>query len=156
MILESRGGWTEAVLYLFLLRGLFTQTMLRYLERGAHNDAERVIYANCIEDKARHLTYGIDHLWYAINHQSDQKLIISQLCIIGERVLVRELKDPVLREALAIIFGGGVEYAADKGLATVDRMIGDFVRRYLATLKWLGVERNMLFPPELAAYLGKH
>ncbi len=31
MILESRGGWTEAVLYLFVMRGLFTQTMYRYL-----------------------------------------------------------------------------------------------------------------------------
>ncbi len=155
MILESRGGWTEAVLYLFVLRGLFTQTMLRYLEAHAHNDAERKIYANCIEDKARHLTYGIDHLWYAINHQPDQKLIVNQLCIIGERVLVRELKDPVLREALAIIFGGGVEYAAGKGIATFERMMSDYVQRYLATLKWLGVERTLLFPQELSAYLGK-
>ncbi len=156
MILESRGGWTEAVLYLFVLRALFTQTMFRYLELHAHNDAEREIYKNCIEDKARHLTYGIDHLWYAINHQSDQKLIVSQLCIIGERVLVRELKDPVLREALAIIFGGGVKHASGKGMATFERMMGDYVRRYLATSKWLGVERNMLFPAELSAYLGKH
>jgi len=155
MILESRGGWTETVLYLFLMRGLFTQTLLRYLEQHAHNHAERAIYTNCIEDKARHLTYGIDHLWYAINHQNDQKLIVNQLCIIGERILVRELKDPVLREALAIIFAGGIEHASGKGIATYEQMLGDFVRRYLDTLKWLGVERTILFPPELAGYVGK-
>ena len=101
MILESRGGWTEAALYLFVMRGIFTQTLYRYLERYAHNDAERRIFGHCLEDKARHLTYGIDHLRYAINHQDDQNLIVTQLCIIGERVLVRELKDVVLREALA-------------------------------------------------------
>jgi hypothetical protein len=153
MILESRGGWTETVLYLFVLRGLFTQTMLRYLERFAYNDAERLIYTRCIEDKARHLTYGIDHLWYAINHQSDQKLILQQLCIIGERVLVRELRDPALREALAIVFGGGIEGARSHGMRTFERMMGDYVRRYLDVLRWLGVERVNLFPQELTAYL---
>ena len=153
MILESRGGWTETVLYLFVLRGLFTQTMLRYLERYATCDAERAIYGNCLEDKARHLTYGVDHLWYSINHQPDQKLITQQLCIIGERVLVRELKDPVLREALSIVFAGGVARAASEGAAVHRKMMRDFVRRYLDVMKWLGVERTAMFPDELAQYL---
>ena len=152
MILESRGGWTEAVLYLLVLRGLFAQTMYRYLERYAHNDAERMIFGRCLQDKARHLTYGIDHLRYAVNHQDDQNLILTQLCIIGERVLVRELKDTVLRGALAIVFGNGVA-GVDEGLRVVDRMMSDYVNRYLATMKWLGVERTTMFPDELAAYL---
>jgi hypothetical protein len=153
MILESRGGWTETVLYLFVLRGLFTQTMLRYLERYAYNDAERYIYGRCLQDKARHLTYGIDHLWYAINHQSDQKLIVQQLCFIGERVLVRELRDPVLREALAIVFGGSIEGARDEGMRTFERMMGDYVHRYLDVLRWLGVERGAVLPQDLSRYL---
>jgi hypothetical protein len=152
MILESRGGWTETVLYLFLLRGLFTQTMLRYLTRHAHNAAERVIFGHCIEDSARHLTYGIDHLWYAINHQDDQKLIIQQLCIIGERVLVRELRDPVLREALAIWFGGGIDGARGAGMATFERMMRDYTRQYFGHLAWLGVERKTLVPEELTRW----
>ena len=53
MILESRGGWTEAVVYLYLVRGLFTMTLYKYLERYAHNDAERFIYGHALEDKAR-------------------------------------------------------------------------------------------------------
>ena len=149
MILESRGGWTETVLYLFVLRGLFTQTMLRYLERHAYNDAERVIYGHCLEDKARHLTYGLDHLKYAINHQDDQKLIVQQLCIIGERVLLRELRDPVLKEALAIVFGRGIAGASGVGMATFERMMSDYARRYFAALEWLGVERKTLVPEEL-------
>jgi hypothetical protein len=152
MILESRGGWTEAVLYLLVLRGLFTQTMYRYLERYAHSDAERVIFGRCLQDKARHLTYGIDHLRYAVNHQDDQNLILTQLCIIGERVLVRELRDTVLRSALAIVFGDGIA-GIDAGSRVVDRMMFDYVSRYLDTMKWLGVERTTLFPDELAAYL---
>jgi len=151
MILESRGGWTEAVLYLFVLRGLFTQTLYRYLERHANNPAERAIFGYCLQDKARHLTYGIDHLRYAVNHQDDQNLILQQLCIIGERVLVRELADPVLREALTIVFGGGIDGAED-GARVHRQLMSDYIERYLATLKWLGVERKMMFPDELAAW----
>ena len=58
MILESRGGWTEAVTYLFLLRGSYAMTILRYLERFAHNDAERFIYGRVIQDRARHMAYA--------------------------------------------------------------------------------------------------
>src|SRR5262245_1234548 len=144
MILESRGGWTEAVLYLFVLRGLFTQTIYRYLDRYAQNAAARAIFAHCVDDKARHLTYGIDHLRYAVTHQDDQNLILQQLCIIGERVLVRELKDVVLREALAVIFGGGIA-GANEGLLVHRQMMSDYIQRYLDTLKWLGVERRNLF-----------
>ena len=151
MILESRGGWTEAVLYLFVLRGLFTQTIYRYLERHAHSAAERAIFGYCLQDKARHLTYGIDHLRYAVNHQDDQNLILQQLCIIGERVLVREFADPVLREALTIVFGGGID-GAEAGTRVHRQLMSDYVERYLATLKWLGVERKMMFPEELAAW----
>jgi hypothetical protein len=151
MILESRGGWTEAALYLFVLRGLFTQTLYRYLERYANNDAERAIFGYCLQDKARHLTYGIDHLRYAVNHQDDQNLILQQLCIIGERVLVRELADPVLREALTVLFGGGIE-GAEAGARVHRQLMSDYIERYLATLKWLGVERKMMFPDELAAW----
>ncbi len=152
MILESRGGWTEAVLYLLVLRGLFTQTLYRYLERHAYNDAERAIFGRCLQDKARHLTYGIDHLRYAVNHQDDQTLILQQLCMIGERVLVRELRDVVLREALALVFGNGIAGSA-AGMRIVDQMLGEYVTRYLATMKWLGAERTTMFPEELAAYV---
>jgi hypothetical protein len=31
--------------------------------------------------------------------------------------------------------------------------MSDYVKRYLATLKWLGVERKMMFPEELSAYV---
>ncbi len=65
---------------------------------------------------------------------------------------MRELKDVVLREALAIVFGNGIS-GADAGLKIHSRMMSDYIKRYLATLKWLGVERQMLFPDEFSAYL---
>ncbi len=155
MILESRGGWTEAVVYLFLLRGTFTVTMLRYLERAAQNEAERCLYAHALEDKARHLTYGLEHLQYAIAHQQDMRLIMAQLLFIGHRVFARELKDDVLREALAIVFAGGLDKAADEGMAVYRRMMGDFMARYLDSCRWLGVEVDVAtLPPRMSEYVG--
>lgn len=154
MILESRGGWTEAVTYLFLLRGTFTVTMLRYLENAARNEAERCLYAHALEDKARHLTYGLEHLQYAVAHQPDMRLILQQLLLIGHSIFSRELKDPVLREALAIVFAGGIDRAVEEGLSTYRRMMGDFLRRYLDTCAWLGVDLDVkLMPPRLTRFL---
>jgi hypothetical protein len=155
MILESRGGWTEAVSYLLLLRGPFTMTMLRYLERLATNPAERVLCQRVLQDKARHLTYGIEHLQYAIAHQDDMALILQQLLFIGDRIFARELKDKVLREALAIVFAGGLEHAATEGMAEYERMMRDFVRTSVGTCEWLGVKRDpAMMPGGLARYLG--
>jgi hypothetical protein len=154
MILESRGGWTEAVTYLFLLRGTFTITMLRYLERSANNEAERFLYSHALEDKARHLTYALEHLQYAIAHQPDMRLILQQLLLIGHSIFSRELKDNVLREALAIVFAGGIDNAADEGLAVYRQMMGDFMSRYLDTCAWLGVKLDpKTMPPRMTQYL---
>lgn len=154
MILESRGGWTEAVTYLFLLRGTFTLTLLRHLEPAAQNEAEAALYRHALEDKARHLTYALGHLRYAMAHQPDLPLVMQQLLLIGHAIFARELKDNVLREALAIVFAGGLEDAADTGLARYRRMMGDFMRRYLRTCAWLGIELNPeQMPPRLTRYL---
>jgi hypothetical protein len=154
MILESRGGWTEAVVYLFLLRGTFTMTMLRYLEKHAHNDAEAVLYRYALQDKSRHLRYGLEHLQFAISQQDDNRLVLQQLLFVGERIFAREMKDHVLREALAVVFAGGIEDAGNEGMAEYQAMMGDFLRSYLDTCRWLGVPRNLeMLAPAMARYL---
>ena len=154
MILESRGGWTEAVAYLLLLRGTFTVTMLRYLEKTAYNDAERTLYQYTLQDKARHMAYGLEHLQYAIAHQEDMTLIMQQLMFIGERVFAREMKDHVLREALAVVFAGGIEEAGTTGMATYRQMMTAFMRDYMGSCEWLGVRRNPeTMPRILVQYL---
>lgn len=154
MILEARGGWTEAVAYLFLLRGSFTLTIYRYLERHAYNDAERCIYQRVIEDKSRHMTYALDHLHYSVAHVDAQRQVLGTLLFIGDRIFARELKDPVLREALAIIFGGGIEGARGAGMETYHAMMRDFMKRYLDSCRWLGIPRNIeMMPKGMARYV---
>ena len=153
MILESRGGWTESVVYLYLLRGTYMMQLLRTLERHASNDAERFIWAHMIQDHARHLTYGYDHLKYAVTHQEGEAGILQTLLTIGEAMMGTELNDSVLRSAAAIVFGGGIEGGRQEGMATYLNMVGDFVRDYLALCEWLGVPRAERLHPNLEKYL---
>lgn len=142
MILESRGGWTEAVVYLFLLRGVFTMTLYKHLARHAHNDAERFLYGHALADKARHVIYGVEHLAFAIAHVEDQRRVIATLFAFGDGGLSHDLRDPVLQEALAVIFGGGVRGAYTRGLARYQGFLRDFTATYLALCQHLDVPRD--------------
>ena len=154
MILESRGGWTETVCYLFLLRGTFSMTMLRWLERFAHNDAERFIYGHVIADKARHLAYGLEHLKYSVAHVEDQARVLATVLFIGDRIFSRDLRDPVLREALAIVFGGGIEGARGAGMDAFEAMMRDFMQSFQRCCKWLGIPRSVeAMPKDMRRYL---
>ena len=153
MILESSGGWTEAVLYLYLLRGTYLTHVLRGLLNAAYNDAEKFIYSHMLEDHARHLTYAYDHLKYAATHQKGELAVMRTLLSIGESIMANELKDGVMRSAMAIIFGGGIAGARTHGMATYLRLVRDFLEDYLALGKWLGVDRTKNLNPMLKSYL---
>ena len=152
MILESKGGWSETSLLLHLLRGTFILNVYRYGERFANNPAEKVLFGLAMQDKARHIAYGIQHLRYAVTHKDDKALVFERLLNIGERVFVRELQEPALLEPMAIVFGGGIE-GATVGMERVRRMMADWVRGYLSMTEWIGIQRGAAFPKELAQYL---
>ena len=152
MILESRGGWSETSLFLHLLRGTFTMTIYRYGEAFATNPADKFIFGRCLQDKARHMAYGMAHLRYAITHAPDKALVFQRLLAVGEAVLARELNDPVLSESLAVVFGGGLE-GAQAGMRTVRRLMGDFVGQYLRYAEQLGIGRGDSLSGGLARFL---
>ncbi len=152
MILESKGGWSETSLFLHLLRGTYILTVYRHCERFANNPAEKILFARAMQDKARHVAYGLQHLRYAITHQQDKALIFQRLLFIGERIFAKELREPAMLEPLAIIFGGGIE-GARAGMEHVKRMMADWLNGYLAACEWLSIQRATPLSPELAKYL---
>jgi hypothetical protein len=153
MILESRGGWTESAAYLYLVRGTYAMQVLRGLLNAAHNDAERMIFGKAIEDHARHLTYGYDHLKYSVSHQAGEADIMQTLLSLGEVMMAAELEESTMRPALAIIFGGGIQGGRTIGMETYLHLVGDFVRNYLSICDWLGVPRAQMLHPMLKKYL---
>ena len=151
VILQSKNDWTSTSLYLHVLRGAFTQTLYRYGEMYAHNPAEKAIFARCLQDKSRHLTYGLQHIKYAYSQQPAKERVYQRVLGIAESQMVRDLKDPVLPESLGVIMGHGVE-GVRTGMKRVGHLLGDFVRTYLANARYVGLERSDKLPEGLAVY----
>ncbi|MFQ5933326.1 MAG: hypothetical protein ACE5KI_01625 [Dehalococcoidia bacterium] len=152
VILQSVGDWSECSLFLHMMRGTFTSTLYRFGESFAHNAAEKEMFSRCMQDKARHIAYSLMHLRYALSRKSDKDKVFHNILGIAEAQMARELKDPVLPEALAVILGGGVE-GARTGMKRVGHLLGDFVRQYLRNAEWVGLERGDKLHEGLAAYL---
>ena len=151
-LLESRGGWTETSALLHLLRGLLTRTIYRYLAAYAPSLVEMLIGRRATQDKTRHIAYALDHLHYAVTHVRGMTNHLSTGLAQAELVAARDDNDPVLWEALACIFGGGVR-AINAGMTVVKEMRRRYVEDYLRHLDWIGVEHRSLLAPNYKAML---
>jgi hypothetical protein len=155
-ILESRAGWTETALYLYILRGTLTLLLYRYGEAYTNQPAEKLLFRMCMQDKSRHMAYGMAHLKYAVDEKGpDYALGLRRLMGGVERDLASEMKDPVLWEALAIIIGGGVQHI-ETGMVEVKNLQRRYIEEYLTRMKWIGVGKTAdNLDSGLAAYLGQ-
>jgi len=153
-LLESRAGWTETALILYILRGTLTLLIYRYGEAYARNWTDKMLFRRCIQDKARHMAYGMAHLRYAVEQRGpDYGLGLRRLMAGVEQDLASEMKDPVMWEALAIIFGGGVSNIV-AGMDVVKDLQQQYIEQYLARMKWIGVRKTQdNLNQDLAAYL---
>ena len=153
-VLEVRGGWTETAVLLYIMRGTLTLLLYRYGEAYAHNAAEKHLFRLALQDKARHLAYGMAHLKYAIERKGQGYARGLQYFLVGaEQDLAKEMQDPVLWEALAILCGGGVAHI-DAGMAVVQRLQQEYLAQYIRRLQWVGVPKTAeTLVPGLQAYL---
>ena len=153
-LMEARAGWTEVCIFLYIIRGTLTMLLYRFGEAYARNKADKYMFRRCLEDKTRHMRYGMQHLKYAVdNREPSFGVGLNNLMRGVERDLAQDMKDPVLWEALAIIFGGGVANIS-AGMEVVKDFQQQYIEEYLARMQWVGVgktEENLA--PDLAAYL---
>jgi hypothetical protein len=141
IILECISGWTETSVLLFILRGSFTQTILRYLSVHGPSELDRELALRCLADKTRHIQYGMDHLRFSFSKVPERARAYSVGLAAAEAQVARDERDHVLWEALAIIFGGGVR-RIDEGMEIVARLRRDWVNAYVERLEWAGVPRR--------------
>ncbi|MHB8574735.1 MAG: hypothetical protein ACYDCQ_05325 [Dehalococcoidia bacterium] len=152
LLLESRAGWTETSLLLHLFRGVFTRTVYRYLNAFAPSPVEQLICLRAMQDKTRHIAYAMQHLKFAVNNVPGLNRNLNTGLTQAETVAARDDGDTVLWEALACIFGGGVR-GMDEGMEVVRRLRRDYVRAYLGSLRWIGVDHQPSLAPNYAALL---
>lgn len=108
-LIEIRGGWTEAALGLYLIRGTLTLLLYRYGEAYAGNAADQKLFRLALQDKARHMAYGMTHLKYAIDHKgSGYALGLKRGLSAVEYDILKELQDPGALSRLSRRSGPGV------------------------------------------------
>ena len=146
ILLESRAGWTETALLLYILRGLFTRTVYRYLAAHGPTEADRLIGAFCVQDASRHIAYATQHLKYAVNKVRNQAAAFNIGLQQAELIVSRDDSDPVFTEALACALGGGVHHMA-AGMKVVAQLRQRYVQDYLRHLDYIGVDRRPTLSP---------
>ncbi|ETX00485.1 MAG: hypothetical protein ETSY1_11035 [Candidatus Entotheonella factor] len=153
-LLEIRGGWTEAAVGLYIIRGTLTLLLYRYGEAYAGNAVDQKLFRLALQDKTRHMAYGMAHLKYAIDQKgSGYALGLKKGLSTVDYELVKELQDPVLWEALAILFGGGLEHI-EAGMAVVNQVKQAYLEQSLQRLQAVGIDKSASdLLPALQAYL---
>ena len=140
-LLETYAGWSQTVLGLWVVRGSLVTTILRYLSVYGPTEADRVLAARLIPDQMRASAYATSHIAFAISQQPPWREGFQAALTQLEAAQARELRDPALWEALAIVLGGGIENM-DEGMAKVGELRQDWMRMYVDRSKQAGVDRT--------------
>jgi hypothetical protein len=151
-VLDAR-NFTEAIVIQMVLMDSLTLAEYQFGYMYAQNPAEALIYARALQDKARHIAYGITHLKYVLLHRDDRREEVQRYLDKGESMLLTDdRKDDATRAAFAIAFAGGKDNIK-AGAAAYDRMRAQFVRQYLDRLSWATLERADRISPGLRAFI---
>ncbi len=145
-------NFTEAISIQMVLQDSFTLTQYQYCERYAPSAPEKHMFRLAMQDKARHIAYGLAHLKYVLLHRPERRGEMEKYFDKGEAMLVADDKDTATREAFAILFGGSQE-KIQEGLQTYEEMRERQVRQYVARLRWATLEREETIFPALRKYV---
>ncbi len=151
-VVDAR-NFTEMSVIQFVLQNSLTMSEYAFGEKYAKNAAEKYIFAHAMQDKARHLAYGISHLKYVLLHKADRREEVQRYLDKGEAMLLQDdKKDNATKAAWALYFGGGAANGAE-GLKAYTAMRRHFVTQYLDRLKWATLERGDRLSPGLRAFI---
>ena len=151
-VVDAR-NFSEMVAIQMVLQDSLTLAQYQFGEKYARNPAEQFIFARSMQDKARHIAYGITHLKYSLMHRDDRREEFQRYLDKGEAMMATDdKKDSAIREAFAIFFSGSKDKIAE-GLPVYDEMRRRALDQYLARLKWATIEREDRIHPGLRAFI---
>ena len=152
-ILDAR-NYSEMSVLLHILHTTQSIGFYRVLERYAHNPAEATIFGFALQDAGRHLAYGMEHLKFMLHKRPDRRPEIHTYLQKGEVMLEHDWqKDAPLREALAIIMGGGLA-GMQQGMEKLAWLRRLQINEYLAALDYAGLnDRREKLRAEFKQYI---
>ncbi len=110
----------------------------------AQNKVENEMYRLCMQDEARHVSYGTFHLKYFLENHPDREAALKEphaVADIAERSFTGFLVNPYIIEPLAVLAGGGIA-RIDKGMDAVKIVWRRIVDEYLNRCEIAGLDRR--------------
>jgi hypothetical protein len=119
-------------------------SVFRSGEMIAKTHVDKEIFRRCLQDEARHVSYGVLELKnYLATHPEPEKAReeIHRFADIGEQVVLTAFTEPALIEPVAVLLGGGLKHI-DKGMEGLAHMWQMFIAEYLQRCASAGFERS--------------
>ena len=153
-MVETRAGWPEVAVSLYIARGTMTMLLYRFGMHYASNAVDRKLFGLSLQDKARHMAYGMAMLKLTVAVKGvDFGVSLRRILGSIEKDMAGEMKDQVLWEAMAIIAGGSVA-GMTEGMTAVNKLRTHYVCQYLTRLHYVGIQKQeSALHPDLAAVL---
>jgi hypothetical protein len=131
----------------FLLNLLGEGLVLGIFRSGemiAQSRVDQEIFRRCLQDEARHVSYGLLELKGHLDHHPDRAAAIADLhrfADIGELLILTAFTEAALLEPLAVLLGGGIE-KIDHGMDEMSKLWATFVEEYLQRCERAGFSRR--------------
>lgn len=110
----------------------------------SHSKTDQEIFRRCMQDEARHVSYGTMQLKFYLDHVPNREKVVAGLhayADFAERAIMGAFVEPSLLEPLAVLMGGGAK-RIDQGMDGVKMVWEIVVEEYLQRCDRAGFSRR--------------
>lgn len=140
----------------FLLNLLGEGLILSVFRSGemiAKTQVDKEIFRRCLQDEARHVSYGVLEFKNYLDTHPDRAAgeeEMHRFADVGEHIILSAFTEPTLIEPIAILLGGGID-KIDQGMEGLGHMWSMFIEEYLQRCKATGFDRapRCIIPKDL-------
>jgi hypothetical protein len=142
-ILDAPSHTMGTYLLNLLAEGLVL-SVFRSGEMIAKTHVDKEIFRRCLQDEARHVSYGVMELKGYIDSHADPAKAMEELhrfADVGELVILSAFTEPALIEPVSILLGGGLD-KIDHGMEGMGKLWEMFIDEYIARCERAGFPRR--------------
>src|SRR5262249_15149761 len=131
----------------FLLNVLGEGLVLSIFRSGemiAKTHVDKEIFRRCLQDEARHVSYGVMQLKYYLDNHPNRETAIADLhrfADVGEQVVLASFSEAQNPEPVAVLLGGGLK-KIDEGMDGMAKLWRMFMDEYLQRCARAGFDRR--------------
>lgn len=110
----------------------------------AKTHVDKEIFRRCLQDEARHVSYGVLELKNYLATHTDRTRAVEEMhrfADIGEQVILSAFTEAALVELIAVLLAGGLKQI-DKGMEGLGHMWRMFIDEYLQRCATAGFDRR--------------